>query len=126
MTRDSENAPADSNSTWVAEEPDGTILVRIHAKPRSSRNRVVGISPCGLWLDVAIAAPPVEGEANEALIDFLHKRLKIKKSAITLVRGDAARYKTIRLEGITLKDIKFLIHESDKKGKAREKNRAPN
>ena len=52
--------------------------------------------PC---LKVRVAAPPVEGAANDALIAFLAKALDLPRSAVTLIAGDRARVKRLRLAG---------------------------
>jgi uncharacterized protein (TIGR00251 family) len=99
-----------SEESWLSLEKEGSYLLHVHAKPRSSRNRIVGVSPCGKWLDIAIAAPPVEGEANTALLAFLGKQLKIRQSHISLIRGDSARFKTFRIQGLKIEEIRSKLN----------------
>ena len=71
--------------------------------PNAPRSEVVG------WhagaLKVKVHAPPVEGKANEALCDFLAEELGLPRRAVSLVRGDTARQKVVRLTGCTLAEI---------------------
>jgi len=60
---------------------DGRIKIKIHAKPNAKTNSITGISED---LDVQIAAPPKEGEANEELISYLSSVLEIRKSDLQL------------------------------------------
>lgn len=81
--------------------PDGLRLA-VRLTPRASRDGVDGVkaAPDGsLHLQLRLAAPPVEGAANEALIAFLAKSLKLRKSDVTLVAGERARLKRVALRG---------------------------
>lgn len=49
------------------------------------------------YLKISIAAPPEDGKANEELIKFLSKKLKIAKSKIEIIRGETSRFKVLRL-----------------------------
>jgi uncharacterized protein len=80
-------------------EKDGAVTVDIAVKPRSSRE---GVGPIqGDRLCVAVNAPPVDGKANEAVVRVLAGILKIPRSAVTIVRGETGRKKTLRIAGIT-------------------------
>jgi uncharacterized protein (TIGR00251 family) len=81
------------------QETDNTIRVEIKVQPRSSRNQIVGEQEGAL--KIKLTAPPVEGEANQALINFLARHLKIPRKNIALLRGDTARNKLIEIKGIT-------------------------
>jgi len=61
---------------------------------------------------VKIAAPPEKGKANRELIDFFSRLLHIKKSSITIVKGEAGRYKFVAIEGLDPEEIiRFLSSE---------------
>jgi len=83
-------------------------LLRVRINPRSSRNQVTG------WQDgvlsVKITAPPVEGAANKAAIEFLADQLGIKKSQITLVSGQTSREKTFEITGLTDDQIRERLN----------------
>ncbi len=68
-------------------------------QPRSSRTEVVGIH--GDEIRVRIAADPVGGAANEALIRFLAERLGVGRAAVAIVGGASARSKAVKVSGVT-------------------------
>jgi uncharacterized protein (TIGR00251 family) len=80
------------------EERAGTVRLRVRVKPRASKDRVVGVRD-GM-LEVAVAAPPVDGEANLALCSFLAKTLGLPRSAVQVVSGETARFKLLSLSGL--------------------------
>lgn len=82
-------------------------MVRIFVRltPKSSVERIDGwdVDDKGRrFLKIRVRAAPIEGRANEALIDFLAKRLKLPRSRLSLVRGDTARLKQIEIEGVDI------------------------
>ena len=83
---------------WLREEPGGVVLDLL-VQPRASRTRVAGEH--GGRLKIQLAAPPVDGEANAALVEFLAGALGIRKADVELVRGEAGRRKTVRVAGAT-------------------------
>ena len=86
----------------VKETVDGvTFAVRV--LPRSSRNEIVGEAE-GV-LKIKLTAPPVEGAANKALIEFLSGKFKVAKSRISIVTGQSGRSKVVAVEGITKEDL---------------------
>ena len=86
----------------VKETADGvTFAVRV--LPRSSRNEIVGESE-GV-LRIKLTAPPVEGAANKALIEFFSGKLKVAKSRISIVTGQSGRSKVVAVSGITREEL---------------------
>ncbi|MGH7813546.1 MAG: DUF167 domain-containing protein [Candidatus Binataceae bacterium] len=73
----------------------GEFTIEISARPGSSRRGVVRAGADGIV--VAIHSAPDKGKANAELIEWLSETLAIPKSAIAIVRGAAARRKTIRI-----------------------------
>lgn len=84
-------------ATWLTAVPGGVELA-ILVQPRASRSRVVGEHD-GL-LKIQLAAPPVDGEANDALLTLLSKLMRIPRRQILLISGDTARRKRVRVEGV--------------------------
>lgn len=83
---------------------EGGIRLGVKVQPRSSRNQVIGEQDgC---LKVKLTAPPVEGEANQALINFLARLLAIPKKNIKLLKGETSRHKLIEISGLS--DTEFL------------------
>ncbi len=91
---------------WLREAPGGVIL-EILVQPRASRTRVVGEHDGRL--KVQLAAPPVDGEANAALVDFLAGELGARRSDVTIERGDTGRRKTVRVAGLTAAAVRALL-----------------
>ncbi len=83
------------------------IIIKVHANPKSSKNQIVGWKEDVLY--IKITAPPVEGAANEAIVKFLSKELKIKKSQVSLASGDHSREKRFIIKGVTEEYIKEVL-----------------
>ena len=78
----------------------------IRVQPRASRNEVAGVH--GDALKVRLTAPPVEGAANEALVDFLATTFGIPARAVTIVSGASSRTKIVELAGVTEDRVRRL------------------
>lgn len=78
-----------------------TFSVRV--QPRAKKNAITGIM--GEALKLSLTAPPVEGRANEAVIEFFAKLLNVSRSSVTIAAGESNRNKVIRIAGMSAKDI---------------------
>ncbi len=74
-----------------------TFSVKVH--PRAKKNAITG--EVGGALNVSLTAPPVDGKANEACIEFFAKLLNVPRSSITIASGQASRNKVICVAGVT-------------------------
>lgn len=83
--------------SWIT-AVDGGVRLQLHIQPRASRTEIVGVH--GDALKIRLAAPPVDGAANEALVGFLAKQLGVPQSAVRLIAGMAGRRKTVKVEGV--------------------------
>ena len=81
--------------------------VEIRLQPRGGRDAVVGERDGAVL--IRISAPPVDGKANAALIAFVAKRLGVPKGSVTIVRGEAARNKVIRVDGRAAEDVRSTL-----------------
>lgn len=72
------------------------MRIYIKASPKSSKNEVIKISE-GEY-KVKLTAPPVDGKANEMLIEILAKHFKVSKSRISIVGGKTAKIKMIDID----------------------------
>lgn len=82
-------------------ESDGLKLF-VRATPRAKRNAVEGVVESGdgrCIVAIRLAASPVDGAANKALIRFLAERLGVATSRIAIVAGAKSRLKTVRIAG---------------------------
>jgi len=87
----------------VHDTPAGaTFAVKVH--PRAKKDAITGA--VGDALKLAITAPPVDGKANEACIDFFAKLLNVPRSSVTIAAGQASRNKVIRVAGLTAQQVR--------------------
>jgi uncharacterized protein YggU (UPF0235/DUF167 family) len=84
------------------------LVVRL--TPRASRSEV------GAWqsgvLGVRVTEPPVEGQANEALCRLLARRLGVAAGRVRIIGGATARTKRVRVEGLSLEDVRQRLRAS--------------
>jgi uncharacterized protein len=82
--------------------------VKVKVLPRSSRNQVVIRDDL---VTVKVSAPPVEGAANRALIALLAEKLEVPKRSIGIISGQNSRMKLLRVQGLSLQQVKALLSE---------------
>ena len=82
-------------------------LLNVYAQPRASRTRILGLH--GDALKIAVAAPPVDGAANKALIKFLAHAIGVAKAQITLEGGATGRHKRIRVKGLSPERVAIVL-----------------
>lgn len=80
-------------------EKAGGIIFSIRVQPRAAKNQIVGEH--GDALKLRIAAPPVEGAANEACIRFLAEYFGVKRAQVSILSGATSQNKTVRIDGLT-------------------------
>jgi uncharacterized protein len=100
---DSRTVIVDDVPAWLRQDADG-VLIDIHLQPGARRNAVCGEH--GGRLKIAIAAPPLEGRANDALIEWLAGRLGVPRRQVHLVAGQRSRDKTLRAEGASASHVR--------------------
>ncbi|MGB8061197.1 MAG: DUF167 domain-containing protein [Candidatus Sulfotelmatobacter sp.] len=83
-----------------------TFAVKIH--PRAKKEGISG--ELGEALKLSLTAPPLEGRANQACIEFLAKLLKVPRSSVTIASGHTNRYKVIRVAGVTGEYVRDRLH----------------
>jgi uncharacterized protein (TIGR00251 family) len=88
----------------------GEVVFKVHVVPRSSRSEVVGEHNGALR--IRIAAPPVDGAANEELIRILAKTFNVSRSAVKIVSGHSGKLKQISIEGNTGEVVTRLNRDS--------------
>ena len=81
----------------IRDTPQG-VTFAIRVQPRARKNAILG--EIGDALKIALTAPPVEGRANDACIEFLAEFLKVPRSSITIAAGETSRNKVIRVHGV--------------------------
>jgi uncharacterized protein len=91
----------------VIEQRDGSVRVRVYVQPRASRTEIVGEH--GNALKVRLAAPPVDGAANEALVRHLAKRVGVAASRVRLLSGDTARTKIVEFDDMDASAVRRAL-----------------
>jgi uncharacterized protein (TIGR00251 family) len=83
--------------TWHRfDEKSAVLTLRLYIQPGAKRTEVAG--PHGGALKIRVAAPPVDGAANEALLDFLKKTFGVPLSCVTLKHGASGRSKVVEIQ----------------------------
>ena len=75
--------------------------------PKASRNAVIGEYQGGI--KIALTAPPTDGKANQALVEFLSEKLGVPKRSISIIRGATNKRKVVSIEGLETNAAKKLL-----------------
>jgi uncharacterized protein (TIGR00251 family) len=86
------------NALIVQDTKAGAVL-SVHIQPKASTTECVGIY--GDAIKIRVAAPPVDGAANDELIRFLARQLSIPSTSVRIHSGAGGRYKHVLVKGIT-------------------------
>lgn len=95
--------------SWLREN-DGRVTLTLHIQPGAKKTEVSGLY--GDALKIRLAAPPVDGKANAALIGFVAERLGLAKALIRLKSGQTSRRKVLEISA-TLPDIRQRLLDND-------------
>lgn len=89
--------------------PDGKVLLHLHVQPKASKTRIVGLHDgC---LKIAVAAPPVEGKANKAVVGFLADLFAVAARDVEVTSGAQSRKKQVLVHGKDAAAIRRRIEE---------------
>jgi len=80
--------------------------------PRARKTELGGVRDDALL--VRLAAPPVEGAANEALVDYFAALLRLPRRAVRIVSGERGRRKRISIAGVTAKAVRQLVKPANR------------
>jgi uncharacterized protein len=86
-------------------------IIGVRLKPGAKREKIVSVDEREICM--AVAAPPVDGKANEALIKFLARVLDAPKSSIAILRGRTSRIKLVEITGMTKEEALSKIKEKN-------------
>ena len=78
-----------------------TFAIKVH--PRAKKNAITG--ELGDALKVALTAPPLDGRANEACIEFFAKVLNVPRASVSIAAGQSSRNKVIRVAGLSADEV---------------------
>ena len=94
-------------SDWYRVADDGRITLTLHIQPGAKKTEFAGLH--GEALKIRLAAPPVDGKANEALIRFIADTLGLAKSAVSLKSGQTSRRKVMEVHGASVASVAGLL-----------------
>lgn len=84
--------------------------INVYVQPRASKTAVVGMHDgC---VKIRLAAPPVDGAANAALVEFVAERLGIAKSRVRITAGLTSRRKTVEVDGVSVEQLSGALSVS--------------
>lgn len=90
-------------------ESENCVTFSVRVQPRSSKNEICGIY--GDAVKIKLTSPPVEGEANKGLIEFLSKALDISKGQIEIIGGHKSKNKLIKMKGVKRERIEECLKQ---------------
>ncbi len=95
------------NPVWFRREAAGILTLSLHIQPGAKKTEIAGLH--GDALKIRLAAPPVDGKANECLIAYLAKELEVPRAQVELASGASSRRKRLRINGASAEAIaRFL------------------
>lgn len=94
-------------TVFTIHESNAGVSFAVKVHPRARHDAIMG--ELGDALKLALKAPPVEGKANEACIEFFAKLLKVPRSSITIASGQTSRLKVVRISGITAEQFRTRL-----------------
>jgi uncharacterized protein (TIGR00251 family) len=93
-------------TAWLHADGQDVIL-SLHIQPGAKKTEVVGLH--GDALKIRLAAPPVDGKANAALIAFVAVKVGASRTAVELVSGKTSRTKRVRIAAATPEDVRAAL-----------------
>jgi uncharacterized protein (TIGR00251 family) len=88
------------------------VTLSVKVQPRASKNAV--LSQSDGTFKVRLTAPPVDGAANEALVEFLAGTLDVSRSQVEILSGHTGRQKIVKVRGISEEDLRRVLNEAGK------------
>jgi uncharacterized protein (TIGR00251 family) len=79
------------------------VAFAVKVQPRARKNAITG--QLGDALKVSLTAPPIDGRANQACVEFFAHILKVPRSSVTIASGETSRNKVIRVEGLSAQEV---------------------
>jgi uncharacterized protein (TIGR00251 family) len=85
----------------------GTVTFAVKVHPRARRNAITGT--VGDAIKLAVTAPPVEGKANQAVIEFFADLFAIPRSSVSIASGETSRNKVVRVSAVSVHRVRELL-----------------
>lgn len=97
-------------SALRVEPYEDSVRFAVRVQPRAARSEIVGVH--GDALKVRLAAAPVDGAANVALVELLAEALGVPRRCVRIVAGTTTRGKVVEVDGTNVENIRRLARES--------------
>ncbi|MDY0300565.1 MAG: DUF167 family protein [Trichlorobacter sp.] len=94
---------------WYKQQQD-CLFIHAYVQPRASRSRICGLHNGELKLQ--LAAPPVDGAANDECRSFFARLCKVPRSAVSIVSGETSRHKRLQILGGCLESVNKALNDS--------------
>jgi len=88
---------------------ENSLNIQVQIQPGSSKDQIIGLH--NGRLKIKISAPPVDGKANQNLIEFISKALGVSKSKIEILKGRTSKLKTLKISGVDQKSFSLLLNK---------------
>ncbi len=100
----------------IVQDTKGGAIITIQVQPKASKSECVGLH--GDALKIRVAAPPIDGRANEALLEFLATQLNVPPSTLAIHAGAGGRHKRVRCATLTAAEVLARLGLTAGKGPA--------
>jgi hypothetical protein len=87
------------------------VRIRLLIQPKASKTELIG--PHNGALKIRLRAPPIEGRANEELVEFLADLFDLPKRSVEILRGETGRTKTVEIRGVSLEQTRKILNLSE-------------
>lgn len=91
----------------MIEQRGADVRIMLRVQPRASKTALAGEHAGAL--KVRLAAPPVDGAANEELVRWIARQLKVAPSRVSIVSGESSRSKIVHVEGVAADDVRRIL-----------------
>jgi uncharacterized protein len=98
----------------MVRQVEGGVTLAVRAQPGAKKTAITGVYGEGdmAQLKIAVHAPPIEGRANAALIEFLAEKFGVAKRHVELVSGELSRSKVFLIRGMTAGKVEDLLRST--------------
>ena len=95
-------------SVWYTRDND-TVIVNVYVQPGAKRTEIVGFY--GDAPKIRLASPPIDGRANDALLNFVAQLFDVPRCQVVLVRGGKSRNKKVAITGSKIEPLSIVKHD---------------
>jgi uncharacterized protein (TIGR00251 family) len=91
----------------IIKEKENSVLINVKVQPRAAKNEIAGV--IGDAVKLRVTSPPVDGEANAAVIKIFKNLFRVPNNAISITGGLTSRNKTVEITGVTSEEVKKAL-----------------